>query len=360
MDPSEIHDDAAGSDGRPPVLSPHGEKATTGAATQRLRRLTHLVLSEAPRYDAQQAAQLAGVDVGWSTDLWRCLGFATPEPGEVMFTDSDVDALRIAAGLSDSGLSLELPLARALGQSMARMSEWQADQLRELSLTGPGHSQRNPSSTERSIEGNFAVLLPTWERLQQHVWRRHLLASIDRLGPHSGPTHDGATSSMVVGFADIAEFTSTSRGLTETRLAEYIENFEAASSLIVTDRGGRVVKTIGDEIMFVVDDPHAGADIALTLAQRPSDLDGRSELHVGLAYGPVLRHLGDYYGTVVNLASRLTSLARPGTALIDHQMATAVQDNPRLHTRALRPLGLRGFPRLQPWLLRPHHDYDQH
>ncbi|HZZ51706.1 MAG TPA: adenylate/guanylate cyclase domain-containing protein, partial [Pseudonocardia sp.] len=136
------------------------------------------------------------------------------------------------------------------------------------------------------------------------------------------------------------------------RFAEFIETFESTSSLVVTDHGGRVVKTIGDEIMFVVADVEAAAEIALTLARRPSDLDGRPELHVGLAYGPVLRHLGDVYGTVVNLASRLASLARPGTVLVDRTMATSLTDTPRYSTRPLRQVTLRGFPRLQPWLLR--------
>lgn len=346
MNPSA---DDSGPVGPPTSDSPTQDPASSDESTRQLRRLTHLVLSEVPRYTQQQVAHLAGVDLEWSNDLWRSLGFATPDPGEVMFTDSDIEALRIAAGLHEAGLSLELPLARALGQSMARMTEWQAEQLRKLSVAG--RARHTDAPADRSIEATFAVLLPTWERMQQHVWRRHLLAAIDHLVTHSRLTSE-ATASTVVGFADVAEFTSTSRGLTEARLAEFIENFESASSLVVTDRGGRVIKTIGDEIMFVVDDPQAGADIALTLARRPSDLDGRPELHVGLAYGPVLRHLGDYYGTVVNLASRLTSLARPGTVLIDQNMAAAVQDNPNLRTRRLRTLALRGFPQLQPWLLR--------
>jgi adenylate cyclase len=69
-----------------------------------------------------------------------------------------------------------------------------------------------------------------------------------------------------------------------------------------------------------------------------------------------LRHLGDYYGTVVNLASRLASLARPGTALIDQKMADANEDNSLIHARPLRILEVRGFPRLQPWLLREARD----
>jgi adenylate cyclase len=231
------------------------------------------------------------------------------------------------------------------------MTEWQADLLRELAVAGRIPDPQSGVSTERSIEAIFAVLLPTWERLQWHVWRRHLLDAIHRLSTQPDPS--GTETVTVIGFADIADYTSTSRGLTTRRLEEFIENFASQSSLVVTDHGGRVIKSIGDEIMFAVDDPRAAADIALALARRPSELHGRPELHVGLAYGPVLRHLGDYYGTVVNLASRLTSLARPGTVLVDERIATALADTPHLSSRRLKTLAVRGFPRLQPWLLRP-------
>lgn len=334
------------------------ESSPADSPVRQLRRLTHLLLNQAPQYDLREVAELAGVDLEETINLWRSLGHATPELSEAMFTDSDIEALRISAGLHDAGVRLELPLARALGLSMARMAEWQADLLWELSIASNDSAPLSVGGssgevTDRSLEVTFAVLLPTWERLQQHVWRRHLLAAIGRRVTHPEPA--AATNTTVIGFADIAEFTSNSRGLTEARLAAYIEDFETAASLVVTDRGGRVIKTIGDEVMFAVDDPRTAADIALTLAQRLSDLDGRAELHVGLAYGPVLRRLGDYYGTVVNLASRLTALARPGTVLVDRAMADALADHPEVHIRQLRSLALRGFPSVEPWLLRSAH-----
>lgn len=114
---------------------------------------------------------------------------------------------------------------------------------------------------------------------------------------------------------------------------------------MITDQGGRVIKAIGDEIMFVVDDPGAAAEIALNLARRPCDLDGRPELHVGLAYGPVLCQLGDYNSTVVNLASWLTTLARPGSVLVDRAMAETLVALPSVSVHRLHSISLRGFPR---------------
>jgi adenylate cyclase len=113
-----------------------------------------------------------------------------------------------------------------------------------------------------------------------------------------------------------------------------------------------VIKTVGDEIMFVADTATAGAAIGLDLSDRLSALDGRPDLRIGLAHGPVLRRLGDAYGTVVNLASRLTALAHPGTVLVDRELASALGDDPRYAPRKLRRVSVRGFAHLQPWLLR--------
>jgi adenylate cyclase len=355
---------------RRPATSP--DSPASGFPSDDTARLSELILGDVGRYDQTQVARLAGVSLEQAQDLWRCLGFANPDVTEVMYTDSDVAALQIAAGLHQADMTaplaipLELPSARALGQSMNRMTDWQADLLDRIArselipaeeasrpvlddVDGRGEPALPAAELRRQIERTVESLMPVWERLQQHVWRRHLLAATERALTHG---RTGPTRPVVVGFADIADFTSTSRGLTDERLADYIETFESTASLTVTDHGGRVIKTIGDEIMFVVEDPAAAAEIALTLARRPSDLDGRAELHVGLAHGPVLRKLGDLYGTVVNLANRLTALARPGSVLVDTAMAHALAGAPELRLHELRPVNLRGFEHLRPWLLR--------
>jgi adenylate cyclase len=155
-----------------------------------------------------------------------------------------------------------------------------------------------------------------------------------------------------VGFVDIAGFTSLSRGLTEADLSAFLESFESDASAIVAEHGGRVIKTVGDELMFVADAPAAVARIGLDLADRLSTLDDRPDLHIGLAYGPVLHRLGDVYGTVVNLAARLAGLARPGSVLIDRELAGEIGEDPEFRVRRLRRVAVRGFAHLQPWLLR--------
>jgi adenylate cyclase len=128
------------------------------------------------------------------------------------------------------------------------------------------------------------------------------------------------------------------------------------------------VKTLGDEVMFSAEDPVAAADIALTLAETfgggdPSDGIARSALsegisvppvRVGLAWGPALAHGGDVLGPVVNIASRCTSLARPGTVLVDRELAAVLGDSAdgEFTLVRLRPQRVRGYDHLMPSVLR--------
>ena len=136
-----------------------------------------------------------------------------------------------------------------------------------------------------------------------------------------------------------------------------------------------MVKTLGDEVMFSVDDPVSAAEIALTLAESfgggdtlhseaavgvvgevadDAELPGVPPVRVGLAWGPTLAHGGDVLGRVVNIASRCTSLARPGTVLVDRELASALADagSGEFALVRLRPQRVRGYDHLTPCVLR--------
>jgi adenylate cyclase len=116
--------------------------------------------------------------------------------------------------------------------------------------------------------------------------------------------------------------------------------------------GGRVVKMIGDEVMFLVDDPVHAAEIALGLADASRDAAELSDVRVGMAVGPVVEREGDAFGATVNLASRATAIAYPGTVVVSPELRELLEDRPELAFRAMRPRYLKHIGRVALSVLR--------
>jgi adenylate cyclase len=184
------------------------------------------------------------------------------------------------------------------------------------------------------------------------VWRRQLAAYFARIASNASQGAVGDSSTMAVGFADLRNFTSLTRTWSESELREVLEDFESTANDIVGDHTGRIVKTIGDEVLFVADRPGDAALIALDLLDAIDSKPDLPPLRIGLAAGPVVLRFGDVYGTTVNIASRLTSLARPGSVLVDRVMAEQLGDDERFVLRPKRAESVRGYHHLHQWRLR--------
>jgi adenylate cyclase len=295
-------------------------------------------------YTRLEIAELANVPVEHAQELWRALGFADVEDGVPAFTERDAWALRTVDELGKQGWlddRMQVAMARALGQSLARLADWQ------LAAIG---SMVDPDTAADAAMGRAQHLVPVVEDLIGYVWRRHLAAAAARA--LAVDRDEFAARSMAVGFADLVGFTSLTRELDEAKLASLIESFESMASDIVASVGARLVKTIGDEVLFVADDAATAAEVALQLSEQLPALDQIPDLRVGLACGTVLSRLGDVYGEPVNIAARLTSIARPGSVLVDREMATALEDDPRWRLRRVPPRPVRGYTLLHSMRLR--------
>jgi adenylate cyclase len=194
-----------------------------------------------------------------------------------------------------------------------------------------------------------ADVLPGLERLMVHVWRRQFAAATER---SFASLLGGGHPSLAIGFVDLVGFTQTSRESDARDLGVLLERFERETSLRVTAYGGRVIKMLGDEVLFVTDDAVGAAEVALeTVAAHAAD-DTLPEVRAGIALGPVLARLGDVFGEPVNLASRLTAEARPGSVLVDRQAAEALAPDPSYDLVPLKHRSVRGYRALRPHLLR--------
>ena len=169
----------------------------------------------------------------------------------------------------------------------------------------------------------------------------------------------GTSPVLAVGFADMVGFTMLSQHLGDDELAAVVSRFEALAHDTVVALGGRVVKMIGDEVMFVVPTATGAASIGLSLAEAYAGDELLSDVRVALAIGPVLIQDGDFYGPVVNLASRLVGVANPGTVLASDEFRVALEDehaaadapDAGFEMRGLRTRNLKDIGRIQVWKL---------
>jgi adenylate cyclase len=234
-----------------------------------------------------------------------------------------------------------------MGQSLSRLADWQTDMLADALIRAGEEEGRTAATADDAVTAARA-LLPRLRQVQDYVWRRHLAANADRLLAAVG---HGDRRELAVGFADLVGYTSRSRGMGGRELGAMIEDFESTAAEVIARHSGRVVKTVGDGVLFTAGTGVAAVEIGLELPEA-WDAEDRPPLRTGAAFGGVLTRLGDVYSPVVNLASRLTSLARPGTLLVDRELAEQLDDHPAYKVRRLRRVSVRGYDHLQPFLVR--------
>ncbi|GAA3931043.1 adenylate/guanylate cyclase domain-containing protein [Actinomadura viridis] len=327
------------------------------AGPQEAQDIEEALLGGPLRYTRKQVEERSGIPDEDARRIWQALGFPAPPDDEVAFTDGDVAALLEIRDLLGHDLvdeDMVLRLSRAVGQTMGRLASWLGDVwLQKLSERLPP----DEPMTEEAVVAALAAteeLRPAFERLLMHGWRRQLAAAGMRAaGSTAGATADPAAgvARLAVGFADIVSFTRRSRSMEGAALAEFVERFESTTTDIVAAQGGRVVKTLGDEVLFVAEEPTAAAEIGLEVAGRCEEDPDFPQVRVGLAYGEVILRLGDVFGTPVNMAARLTATAYPGTVLIDSDLAGALPHGAYAPS-SLRPRALQGLGRVRLYRLR--------
>ena len=304
----------------------------------------------APLLTTAQVAEAAGVSVEEARRLWRALGF--PDSGEdAAYSSTDLEALLLVSRAVGSGaLDLETAtrLTRALGNTMARLADWQVSTLAEYvdgqARSGEGQGTASTLAMAQSVA-------PAFEQLLVYAWRRHLSAAMRRMESVGGAQEELLTAELTVGFADLVSFTQLTNRLGDDDLADLVEGFESRCSDLITASTGRVIKTLGDSVLFVADSPEAAVAVALAIVEEIGPDPSLPDVRVGLASGTVITRLGDVYGPPVNLASRLTTVARRNRVITDHVTAAALPAEVYA-TRPLTPRPLRGFGVVEPVTVR--------
>ena len=317
---------------------------------------------------SREVSARASVSILSARKFWHALGFPNVEDEAPVFTEADLIALQSMAALVRDGVFDEptaLGMTRAFARTTDRLAVWQVQLMAEaigdlrpqvqtdevdagLDLT---RGMPDPA-TARAAAAKLADIADDLEPLLVYAWRRHLSAAISRMITDAEPIEDQPGVVRSVGFADLVSFTRLVRRLSERELAQMVQRFEALASDVVTAHGGRVIKTVGDEVLFVAIGAAPAAAIALDLVEAMAEDDVLPDVRVGMAGGRVISRLGDVFGNTVNRASRLTAVARPRTVLVDDSLAASLASTSGFEMSALRSRNLRGIGPVTPWVLR--------
>jgi adenylate cyclase len=323
---------------------------------------------------AREVSAKASVSVRSARKFWHALGFPHVEDAEMVFTEADLLALQSVAALVRDGVFDEptaLGMTRAFARTTDRLAVWQVQLMAEaigdlpqqVDTTGTSENRgvddgldmtrgMPDPATARAAAAKLADIADDLEPLLVYAWRRHLSAAISRMITDAEPIEDQPGVMRSVGFADLVSFTRLVRRLSERELARMVQRFEALASDVVTAHGGRVIKTVGDEVLFVAIGAAPAAAIALDLVEAMGEDDVLPDVRVGMASGRVISRLGDVFGNTVNRASRLTAVARPRTVLVDDAIAASLASTSGFEMSVLRRRTLRGIGPVTPWVLR--------
>jgi adenylate cyclase len=318
------------------------------------QELEQAILGQAPDLTNDAVALAAGVPIDQARRLWRALGF--PDLGEeAAFTDGDLHALSTVIGAVDKGaidFETAVRLTRAVGQTMAKLADWQVATLSARVEQLEAGDEATGSRIGSALRLAEQVGIP-FEKLLVYSWRRHLAAAVARVEALGAKDSDLHTTRVTVGFADLVSFTALSNEMSEDRIGSMVEIFESRCADVVAARSGRVIKTLGDSVLFVSGDPVRAMDIGLSIV----DVIGRDsrlpDVRIGLSTGSVIMQLGDVFGPPVNMAARLTGVARRNRVITDPATADLLPPG-QFDCRPLPARPLRGFGLVEPVAVRRH------
>lgn len=279
------------------------------------------------RYTHEEVAERAGVEVEFLVEQWRAMGMPEPEPGERVFTDRDIEAAKRVRTLRE----LDIP-----DEEMLQISRVIGINLSQIAAASRGLGARvfsAPGDTELEVGKRFAAVVeglsPALTPIMEYILQLHMREQIrhDAFGDREISEGIDSGVEVAIAFADLVGYTKLGERLDPAELGEMTDRLGELAGDVA--RGPvRLVKLIGDAVMLSSNNPSGLLSAALdlvTAAEREGE--GFPLLRAGVAVGRAVARAGDFYGRPVNLASRITGVARPGSVLCDEGTREAVGDD---------------------------------
>jgi adenylate cyclase len=274
-----------------------------------------------------EAAERAGVDPDFLASDWRALGMATPSDDARIYTERDVEAAKRVNALVEGGIPEEgvLEIARLLGMSMSQLAAANRRVVADAFLR-EGDTEYDAAKRFQAVAQG---LLPLISETLPYVLSLHLREQLrhDAFGLAELATgRSSAADNATICFADLVDFTQLGETLEPEEIGGVTGRLGELASAAV-EPPVRLVKLIGDAAMLVGPEPGPVVDAALQMvAAAEQEGENFPMLRAGVASGQALPRGGDWYGRPVNLASRITTVARPGSVLTDVEVHQALAD----------------------------------
>jgi adenylate cyclase len=291
-----------------------------------------------PSHSLRTAAEELDVPLAELAQAWGAMGLAISDPEALALSQADVDGLATWVAIKALvGDEAALAFLRVLGNTLARLAEAGGTMARMaqpdvmMTVSGDELTTAKAYRAVTEITHQFGVLIDA-------AFRQHIVSA--RTHFEGLITDASASVTCGIGFADLTGFTGLTQVLTPTELFDLLIEFGGSVSDVVHADGGRVVKFIGDEVMWVTSTPELLAKVAMDLVEHPRAREAGLQVRAGLGYGSVLAIAGDYFGNPVNLAARLVGAAAPGQILAASDVRDELPDWPAI---PLDPLILKGF-----------------
>jgi adenylate cyclase len=312
--------------------------------------LARLVRLGRPTLDPIEVCRKAGVDREVADQLWRALGFPDVPDGVLAYTDEDARALRLAAqGLDEldeaereRGLQLILEEARMVSAHLTALAEAELDALTAEASLGLRREVLADAAERGLQDSDLGWLIFYVLRRRLNAVLQYRIASEDHA--------EVRVLELAVAFVDLTGFTRWSERAEPGEIDEMLTRFEARAFDAVAEANGRVVKLIGDEVMFIC--PSAGEAARACLEILGLRDPALPTPRAGLAYGPMLRRSGDYFGRTVNLAGRINRVAEPGSLVVDEPTRRLVEDAGGFEVSPFGEQDLKGLGEVSLWRVR--------
>ncbi len=288
----------------------------------------HLIGDDGSYVSAREISERRGIDLTLLQRVQRAIGLAqVDDPDAVVHMRADGEAAAFVQRFVELGLDPDhlVLVIRVLAEGLSHAAEV----MRYTALAAimrPGVSEVEIAQASKGLVGRIAPMLGPMIQEMLFMQLRHMMETeaVNAGERAAGKPLPGARS-VTVAFADLVGFTR----LGEVISAEELGHLASRLSHLARDVTAppvRFIKSIGDAVMLVCPDPAPLLDAVLKLVDAIDTDNDFPRLRAGVASGMAVSRAGDWFGSPVNVASRITGVARPGTVLVADSVWEAVAD----------------------------------